>query len=301
MMISPIMSPIAHAAEIPEEVQVEGELQGAEPESSEEPEPSVEPAITVPEPSDTNIPPADGNAENENLESANASDVIPQAPEFFEMPEMASSASAIEISIEPTLKIVMGTTSTLLVEFSPVGTQLDDLVWDSSDSAVAAVDQNGAVTAIAVGYAGITVHSASDPSISASCSVYVSARAYGLQGVSSGRNQIALRQPGTTTTRTDVQVQQVGVPSQDVPFRPGISVQVPYINRILTPFDATLPVDFYFTMTSGMNQFQNNESMFRNSNGMPHIKIYNSTRTTLIAEYDGGNGDLKFRLTTNSV
>ena len=64
-----------------------------------------------------------------------------------------------------------------------------------------------------------------------------------------------------------------------------------YLNQINQPVDGTTDICFTFTMTAGMNNF--NEEGFRKNN-MPVIKIYDEEEENVVAEYDSGEGDLQF-------
>ena len=64
-----------------------------------------------------------------------------------------------------------------------------------------------------------------------------------------------------------------------------------YLNQINQPIDGTTDICFTFTMTAGMNNF--NEEGFRKNN-MPVIKIYDEDEANIVAEYDSGEGDLQF-------
>jgi uncharacterized protein YjdB len=61
----------------------------------------------------------------------------------------------------------------LTAEVVPSDADYQDVTWSSDDETVAMVDQNGHVTAIALGIANIIVTSADDPTVSATCSVNV--------------------------------------------------------------------------------------------------------------------------------
>ncbi len=61
----------------------------------------------------------------------------------------------------------------LTAEVVPSDADYQDVTWSSDDETVAMVDENGHVTAIALGKADIIVTSADDPTVSAICTVNV--------------------------------------------------------------------------------------------------------------------------------
>lgn len=63
------------------------------------------------------------------------------------------------------------------------------------------------------------------------------------------------------------------------------------MNRINTVVDGTVDIKFTFSMSAGINSF--NEAGFIKNN-MPVIKIYDSTGQNIAAEYSNGAGELKF-------
>ncbi|MGM9532322.1 FIVAR domain-containing protein, partial [Intestinibacter sp.] len=65
-----------------------------------------------------------------------------------------------------------------------------------------------------------------------------------------------------------------------------------YVNSINTKIDGSEDIVFGVTMTAGMNAFGDGTN-FKN-NCMPYIKIYDSKWENVVAEYDGGNGKLKY-------
>ena len=72
-----------------------------------------------------------------------------------------------EVSLEATQ------TTTLLATILPDNTSVKTVVWTSSDEDVAVVDENGVVTAIAIGEATITATTTDGTNLSASCKVTV--------------------------------------------------------------------------------------------------------------------------------
>ena len=77
-----------------------------------------------------------------------------------------------------TTSIETNMTETLEATFTPAAPAADDsYIWESSAPAIATVNQNGVVTAIAAGEATITVTATHDPLVTASCKVTVTATA----------------------------------------------------------------------------------------------------------------------------
>ncbi|MGN1031942.1 MAG: leucine-rich repeat domain-containing protein, partial [Intestinibacter sp.] len=65
-----------------------------------------------------------------------------------------------------------------------------------------------------------------------------------------------------------------------------------YVNAIGSQINGSEDVVFGFTMTAGMNAFGDGTNF--KANCMPYIKIYDSDWKDVVAEYDGGNGLLKY-------
>ena len=72
-----------------------------------------------------------------------------------------------------TLEIMLESTEQLTVTFNPADASDKAVSWSSNNTAVATVDNNGLVTAVATGEAVITVTATNNPSITASCNVKV--------------------------------------------------------------------------------------------------------------------------------
>ena len=81
-------------------------------------------------------------------------------------------ATAIALNKSETT-ILLGSSETLTVTFTPENTSNKDVTWSSSDDSVVSVSDAGVVTANKVGSATITVASASNSQLTASCSVRV--------------------------------------------------------------------------------------------------------------------------------
>ena len=81
-------------------------------------------------------------------------------------------ATSIALNKQET-SILLGSTETLTVTFTPDNASNKDVTWSSSDAEVASVNENGVVTANKVGNAVITVASAANSQLTASCNVKV--------------------------------------------------------------------------------------------------------------------------------
>ena len=71
--------------------------------------------------------------------------------------------------------MTVGETTTVRATHQPDDANVTDVVWSSSNEAVATVDQDGVVSAVGAGEATITVSDPTQPSVSASVTVRVSA------------------------------------------------------------------------------------------------------------------------------
>ena len=71
--------------------------------------------------------------------------------------------------------MTVGETATVRATHQPDDANVTDVVWSSSNEAVATVDQDGVVSAVGAGEATITVSDPTQPSVSASVAVRVSA------------------------------------------------------------------------------------------------------------------------------
>lgn len=82
------------------------------------------------------------------------------------------------ISIAPTATVGVGSTTTLTVTYEPANANTGKaLEWESDNSNIASVNNNGVVTGVAAGTTTITATSTTDASITASCTVTVEEKA----------------------------------------------------------------------------------------------------------------------------
>ena len=80
------------------------------------------------------------------------------------------------LSVSPQAATMMvGETATVRATHQPDDANVTDVVWSSSNEAVATVDQDGVISAVGAGEATITVSDPTQPSVSASVTVRVSA------------------------------------------------------------------------------------------------------------------------------
>ena len=89
--------------------------------------------------------------------------------------------SPTKLTVTPTAKTINeGAKLTLSVAMEPKTVTSKELVWSSSNTKVATVDQNGVVTAVAKGTATITVKSKTNTAVSATCAITVNRKVTGI-------------------------------------------------------------------------------------------------------------------------
>lgn len=107
------------------------------------------------------------------------------------------------ISIDATATIGIGEAKTLSVTYTPADANSGKaLTWSSANANIATVDANGVVTGVAAGTVAITATSATNPAITASCSVTVQAIA--VTGVSLNKSSLELQIGGNETLTATV-------------------------------------------------------------------------------------------------
>ena len=99
------------------------------------------------------------------------------------VPEMDENLVGTPVLRQSLLNMSVGSAQTLVCDMDPWFTAHRDLVWSSSDESIAAVDQNGTVTAIAAGSAVITVANKDDETKTDTCTVQVSALSLKFEGI----------------------------------------------------------------------------------------------------------------------
>ena len=92
--------------------------------------------------------------------------------QFNNIKKIETLVSSIALN-ETTLTINSGSGYTLKTTISPSNATIPNLTWESDNSAIAIVDQNGKVTGISAGTATITVRANDGSNVSASCKVTV--------------------------------------------------------------------------------------------------------------------------------
>ena len=102
---------------------------------------------------------------NNNSSGDVASDSTSQGGENVDLVSIALNKTTAEIMVE--------STEQLTVTFNPANPSDKAVTWASSNAAIATVDNNGLVSAVATGEAVITVSAANNPAITASCTVKV--------------------------------------------------------------------------------------------------------------------------------
>ena len=108
---------------------------------------------------------------------------------------------AESISISEKSLYLTGGSKTLTAAVTPEGATNSDLVWSSSDTTVATVDQNGVVTAVANGTATITVRT-TDNTVSAACTVTVQFVKVPVSGIELSAEEIEMAWADKTASLT---------------------------------------------------------------------------------------------------
>ena len=91
-----------------------------------------------------------------------------------------------------TLDLTTGSSATLTATVEPDDATNKNVTWESSDSRVATVDENGKVTAVKQGTATITVKSVSNDTVTDTCEVTVTDQTYPVTGVTLTPDKAAL-------------------------------------------------------------------------------------------------------------
>ena len=126
----------------------------------------------------------------------------------------AETSTGLTLSTS-SLSMLAGSSAQLSAEQSPWNLTDKTVSWTSSDPAVAAVDENGVVSALAGGTAVITATSNATPSVSASCQVEVMTLAYTLSGALRDENGDAqlftwnLENGGSWTKSSDLEARSI--------------------------------------------------------------------------------------------
>ena len=99
---------------------------------------------------------------------------------------------------QSTLAINTGATATLVATVNPTDATNKNVTWSSDNTAIATVDANGMVTAVAAGVANITV-TTEDGSFTASSEVTVANATVAVTGVTLDQSTLSLAVDGTAT------------------------------------------------------------------------------------------------------
>ena len=115
-------------------------------------------------------------------------------PYFKAEPATAPATIAVTgVSLDQTsLDLTVGGTATLKATVAPLDATNQDVTWESNNTAAATVDQNGAVKAVGVGEATITV-TTKDGSKTATCKVTVKAATVAVTGVSLNKASLNMK------------------------------------------------------------------------------------------------------------
>lgn len=108
-----------------------------------------------------------------------------------------SSIPVASISVQTDGVVQAGGTLSLTAAVSPSDATFKGVVWTSSDTSVATVDQNGVVTGVSAGVAAITVTASDGSGVSAACTVTV----YAVKEVTRTDPETITNEDGTTTER----------------------------------------------------------------------------------------------------
>lgn len=109
---------------------------------------------------------------------------------FVTIKELGSDVKPTSITLNTTTETLEKDEALQLTAYvHPDDAEMPTLVWSSADESIATVDQSGLVTAVAAGSTVITVHSADDATLGASCSITVTDKS-GIDGVDNGEVKI---------------------------------------------------------------------------------------------------------------
>lgn len=100
------------------------------------------------------------------LTACGDSDWLGDGNVYYKPKELTLSKSSLN-------ELIIGETRRLYASFDPAETTDGEILWSSSDDAVATIDENGSVHATGLGEAVITARSAAHPEIEATCAVSV--------------------------------------------------------------------------------------------------------------------------------
>lgn len=110
-------------------------------------------------------------------------ETVASNPIYQNVPTLDPDIMGTPILRRETVNMNVGAEEALLYDFDPWYTSHTDVVWSSSDEAVATVDQNGNVVATGKGVATITVAAKDDPSYFDTCMITVTELTLEIEGV----------------------------------------------------------------------------------------------------------------------
>ena len=128
------------------------------------------------------IDPASGEVRELSYFYAQATALCIPTRQSADWAKPVDTVEALQLS-HTTLELIRGSSATLTASVLPWTASNREVLWSSSNEAVATVDETGAVTAVAPGQAVITAAAALDPSVTASCTVTVRSIRTVLHGV----------------------------------------------------------------------------------------------------------------------
>ena len=108
-------------------------------------------------------------------------------PEHANVPSMDPNEAATPILRDDVVTMNIGGQKTLTYDVDPWYSDLQKMVWSSSDESVVTVDENGVVTAVAAGSATVTVANAADETKCDTVSIEVTALDLVIEGVISAQ------------------------------------------------------------------------------------------------------------------
>jgi len=206
---------------------------------------------------------------------------------------------------------------------NPTTASNKNLTWESSDATIASVDENGKVTAEAIGNATITVKSVADPTISATCEVTV------VDATARTTGNAVFQKVTTTTDITDGEylIVYAEADKDSVAFDGALETLDAAFNTIdvivdgnfiVAPEDASFTIDVtngtikaysgdYIGVTSYSNGLKQDEdastypahSFTIDENEYAIISLNNSWTNPMILNYNSGVNDQRFRYYKN--
>ncbi|MCM1499412.1 MAG: leucine-rich repeat protein [Clostridium sp.] len=148
-----------------------------------------------------------GTADNTNIELYEANESVAQRFSIYKVSH--SNLSGIAFSSGYQTNMDLGAKQTLKCSFSPSNTKSNMVIWESSNTSVAAVDRNGMVTAKATGKATIKCTSTYNKNISASVQITVKEKEQPTTEAETKRpetpaTEAATEQPEAPTTEVEI-------------------------------------------------------------------------------------------------